>query len=51
MGPEKYGLDLPLRTVDVSGPCPTNRKEETELSARSRLEDSLVTPDDFDPWR
>ncbi|KAI2651318.1 Calcium-binding protein 8 [Labeo rohita] len=46
-----YGLDLPLRTVDVSGPCPTNRKEETELSARSRLEDSLVTPDDFDPWR
>lgn len=31
MGPEKYGLEMPLRTADVSGPSPSNGAEETEL--------------------
>lgn len=36
MGPEKYGLEMPLRTADVSGPSPTNGAEETV---------------ECDPWR
>lgn len=51
MGPEKYGLELPLRTVDVSGPSPTNRAEETELCGESHSEDSFVMPADCDLWR
>lgn len=31
MGPGKYGLEMPLRTADVSGPSPSNGAEETEL--------------------
>lgn len=48
MGPEKYRLELPLRTADVSGPSPTDGAEETELCAESRSEDSHVMPAD---WR
>lgn len=51
MGPEKYGLELPLRTVDVSGPCPTNAEGEKELCVQSLSEDSLVMPAECDPWR
>lgn len=46
MSPEKHGLELPLPTVDVSGPCPTNGEEETELCVRSHPE-----PADCDAWR
>ncbi|XP_073791977.1 calcium-binding protein 8 isoform X4 [Danio rerio] len=38
MGPEKYGLELPLRVVDVSGPS-TNSEEETELRVESHSEE------------
>lgn len=46
MGPEKHDLELSLPTVDVSGPCPTNGEEETELCVQSHSE-----PADCDPWR
>lgn len=45
MGPEKYGLELPLRAVDVSGPSPTNSEEETELRVDSHSEEEC------DLWR